>query len=165
MNVYTVSFFGHRNIDCFFDTEDKIDTIVRKLIREYEYVEFLVGRDGDFDQIAASVIRKAKMAVNDANNSLTWVMPYDKAEYKNNVQSFENYYDNIEVCEASSQSHPKAAILIRNKEMIDRSDLIVCYVDYTSGGAYQAIHYAEQKKKRIINLAVRDAIWDDFGIE
>ena len=37
--------------------------------------------------------------------------------------------------------------------MIDRADLIVVYVNHLSGGAYQAMQYAEKKGKRILNLA------------
>lgn len=165
MNIFTVSFIGHRNIDRFFDAESKVETVVRKLIRENEYVEFLVGRDGDFDQIAASTIRRAKAAIDDSNSSLTWVMPYSKAEYDSNAASFDNYYDNIEVCEASNRCHPKAAIQMRNRDMIDRSDLVICYVDHNSGGAYQTIHYAEQQGKHILNLATPNTLWDEYGIE
>ena len=43
LDVYTVSFFGHRQIDRFFETEEKVAALVRKLITEKEYVEFLIG--------------------------------------------------------------------------------------------------------------------------
>ena len=37
--------------------------------------------------------------------------------------------------------------------MIDRSDLVVDYVERKSGGAYRALEYAEKAKKEIINIA------------
>ena len=37
--------------------------------------------------------------------------------------------------------------------MVDRSDLVVFYVEHNSGGAYQTMRYAQEKEKRIINLA------------
>ena len=37
--------------------------------------------------------------------------------------------------------------------MVDRSDLVVCYVDHESGGAYKTIQYAEKREKKIINVA------------
>ena len=40
-------------IDNFPKVEDQVEKIVRHLIQEKQYVEFLVGRDGDFDQIVA----------------------------------------------------------------------------------------------------------------
>ena len=36
--------------------------------------------------------------------------------------------------------------------MIDRADLVVVYVKNESGGAYQALKYAEKNEKRIINI-------------
>lgn len=117
------------------------------------YVEFLVGRDGEFNQIVASAVRTVKRAVGDNNSALVWVMAYPKAEYTNNEEMFDDYYDEIEVCAASSQSHFKSAIQVRNRNMIDRSDLVVCLVERNSGGAYSALQYARKKDKQIINLA------------
>lgn len=60
MNIYTVCFFGHR----YIDEPDRIDLQVYKLIcdliRSKEYVDFLIGRDGDFDQLVSSAIIRAK---------------------------------------------------------------------------------------------------------
>ena len=69
------------------------------------------------------------------------------------MESFEAYYDEIEICEAASRSHPKNAIQIRNQQMVDRSDLVVFYVDHSSGGAYQTLRYAQRKNKALLNLA------------
>lgn len=80
-------------------------------------------------------------------------MPYMKAEYKHNQESFESYYDSIELCEQSAHAHPKAAIQIRNKAMIDRADLCVFYVDKSKGGAYKTLQYAEKAEVNFINLA------------
>ena len=147
-----MSFFGHRYIDNFYKIEEKLEEIIRKLIREHEYVDFLVGRDGDFDQIVSSTIKRIKRDVWDCNSSLIWVMPYLKAEYSNNQDNFEEYYDEIEVCYESSKAHPKSAIQIRNKYMVDRSDLIIFYVETTSGGAYQTMKYAERNGKLILKI-------------
>ena len=91
LDVYTVSFFGHRQIDRFFETEEKVAALVRKLITEKEYVEFLIGRDGEFDQIVASTVRRAKHNIRDDNCELIWVLAYPKAEYVNNADSFDEY--------------------------------------------------------------------------
>jgi len=80
-------------------------------------------------------------------------MPYAKAEYTNNIENFEKYYDFIEVCDESQMAHFKSAIQIRNRHMIDRADLVIFYVDHNSGGAYQSMKYAEKQGKKILNLA------------
>ena len=65
----------------------------------------------------------------------------------------QDFYDEIEISENASMSHFKSAMQIRNKEMVDRSDLVICYIERNSGGAYQTIEYAKKQNKRIINLA------------
>ena len=153
LEIFTVSFFGHRQIDRFFDAEEKVADIVERLIREKEYVEFLIGRDGDFDQIVSSTVRQAKRDIRDDNSELVWVLAYPKAEYANNADSFDEYYDRVEVCDEAARAHPKGAIQIRNRDMVDRSDLVVCYVDRQSGGAFQTMEYAKKTGKTVINLA------------
>lgn len=148
----TVCFFGHRRIDDWDVAEQKVYNFAGELIRRHEYVDFMVGREGDFDQIAAAAIRRAKQAVFDANSSLIWVQPYQRAEYLRDPAAYDCYYDRVELCEASESAHPKAAIQCRNRAMIDRSDLCVFYVEKASGGAWQTMQYAIRKHKQIINL-------------
>ena len=95
--VYTVSLFGHRYIENFRVAEKKVEDLIYKLIQEHEQVEFLVGRDGDFDQITTSVVLRAKHSYAENRCDVTWVMPYLKAEYTNNEEDFENYYDYVEI--------------------------------------------------------------------
>ena len=152
MNTYTVAFFGHRYLDNPFQIESRLDIIIEELIREDKYVEFLVGRDGEFDQLVSSAIRKAKRCYREDNNFLVLVLPYPKAEYLNNIKYFEEYYDEIEISQASAKAHFKGAMQIRNREMVDRADLIICCIDHESGGAYQTIQYAKKQNKEIINL-------------
>ena len=59
----------------------------------------------------------------------------------------------MEISYFAANSHPKAAIQIRNCEMVDRADLIICYVSNMKGGAYKTVQYAKLKGKEIINLA------------
>lgn len=150
---YTVSLFGHRIIEDYITVESKLYELLRIVMqKESGEVEFLVGRNGDFDLMAASVIRKLKKETGNDNAFLTLVLPYETAELRNNTESFENYYDSIEICEASANQNFKYAIVARNQDMVDRSDMVVVYVKNESGGAYQALKYAEKNQKRIINL-------------
>lgn len=150
---YTVSFFGHRIIPDFNQAEKKIEILIRNLLQQKEYVEFLVGRDGDFDQIVSSAIKRFRRRIRDDNSALVWVLPYPTAELRNNEKNFSAYYDAIEICSAAECSYPKRAYQIRNQQMVDRSDQVVFYVDHCSGGAYQTMRYAEKCRKPIINLA------------
>lgn len=51
LDTFTVSFFGHRYIDNYFTVEKKLEELIRGLLESKNYVEFLVDRDGEFDQM------------------------------------------------------------------------------------------------------------------
>lgn len=153
MNIYTVAFFGHRMIDNPFPVEQKLEKIIRELLQSKEYVEFLIGRDGDFDQLVSSTVRRSKRAIRDDNSSLVWVMPYETAEYRDNMEAFHNYYDEVEVCGVSANGHFKGAHQARNRDMVDRSNLVIFYVERKTSGAYQTMCYAKKHNKNIINIA------------
>ena len=156
MNTYTVSFFGHRQISQPFLVEERLEKIVSELIKTKEYVEFLVGRNGEFDIMAASVIRRTAKKLDYGNSALVLVLSYMTAEYRDSRQSFHEYYDEVEICAESAKAHFKAAIRTRNKSMVDRSDLVVCCVE-RSGGAHQTMRYAKQQEKLIMNIAAHTA--------
>ena len=121
---------------------------------KYDYVDFLIGRNGEFDIYISSLLRNIKKEYKN-NFSIILVLPYLTAEYKNNKNSFEKYYDEIQIYEKSLVSHFKASIKIRNCEMINKSDLIIFYVERKSGGAFDAIRYSNKNYKDIINIFER----------
>ena len=113
MDIYTVSFFGHREVERVAVIESKLDQLLHDLITQKQYVEFLVGRDGEFDLLAASAIRRAVKQYGCGNTSIILVLPYMKAEYLDNKQSYLSYYDEVEICSESSNAHYKSAIQLR----------------------------------------------------
>ena len=152
MEIFTVAFFGHRYLENIFEIERRLEEQIRLLINEHEYVDFLVGRNGEFDQLVSSTVRRTKRVYRDDNSSLVLMLPYATAEYLNNQESYEDCYDEVEVSFAASNAYPKAAIQLRNREMVDRANLILCCIDHKSGGAYKTIRYAEKQGKKVINL-------------
>ena len=153
MDIYTISFFGHRLVERASEIEVGLEILLHDLITQKQYVEFLVGRDGEFDLLAASAIRRAVNQYGCGNTSLILVLPYMKAEYRDNEQSYLDYYDEVEICADSSEVHYKSAIQVRNRSMVDRSDLVVCCIQHKSGGAYRTMQYAEKQGKQVRNLA------------
>lgn len=152
MNLFAVSFFGHRQVDDPFLIEQQLESIIRELLLTKEYVEFLVGRDGEFDQLVSSTVRRCKRTIRDDNSSLVLVLPYMTAEYRNNEESFHEYYDEIEICLESAEKHFKSAHQVRNRSMVDRSDLVIFCIEHNSGGAYQTMQYAKKADAKIMNL-------------
>ena len=152
MNQYTVSFFGHRVIEDPLRIEQRLEKLIRKLLKEKEYVEFLVGRDGEFDQIVSSTIRRCKRTVRDDNSSHVWVLPYPTADFRDNEDAYREYYDEIEICGTSAGCHFKGAYQARNGEMVARSDMVVFCIQHESGGAWQTMKYAKKQGISYINL-------------
>lgn len=57
---FTVSFFGHRYVEDFSEVERTVERILSELFQRNEMIELLVGKDGEFDQIVSSSIKRAK---------------------------------------------------------------------------------------------------------
>ena len=112
------------------------------------YVAFLIGRNGEFDEYAASVIKRAQKAVGKEKSDISLVLPYTVA----NIEYYEKYYDSIIIPESVYGAHPKSAITLKNRWMIDQSNLVIVYVERDRGGAYTAMKYAKKQNKDIINL-------------
>lgn len=130
------------------EIENRLDKLLYNLIMQYEYVDFLIGRDGDFDLLASAAIKRAIRSYGCGNTHFTLVLPYMKAEYRGNEQGYFDYYDEVEICSDSAEAHPKSAIQVRNRSIVDRSDLV-----NKSGGAYCTVQYAEKQGKKIVNIA------------
>ena len=152
MNSFTVSLFGHREIDDLRQLEVQLVPIIKQLIQTKPYVNFLIGRNGEFDEYAASVIKEVRKKVGKDNNDLILVLPYTVAD----IEYYEKYYDDIIIPESIHGTHPKFAITLKNRWMIEQSDLVLVYVERRKGGAYTAMKYAEKLNKKIVNLFIQD---------
>ena len=88
-----MTFSGHRHLNRSIFVEEKLYEIITEILDKYDYVDFLVGRNGDFDLLATSCIRKAKRHFRDDNNHLTLILPYKNRDFEKNKCSFETFYD------------------------------------------------------------------------
>jgi len=68
--------------------------------------------------------------------SWLWVLPYPTAEYRDYEADYAAYYDESEICPKSAVAHFKSAFQFRNRWMVDRSNLVICYVERQYGGAF-----------------------------
>ncbi len=151
--IYPVAFLGHIHIDNTDKIEEALFKHIRALVKENDYVEFIVGRHGDFDRCVSSVIGHVRKRLDYDNCIHSLVLPYATAEYFNNRKRLENCYDCISVYDnLTFETSPEASIQFRNIEVVDSADLIICYIEKRNGSAYKAVKYAEAKGKEIINL-------------
>lgn len=148
MKIYTVSFFGHRKLYDLRQIDERLSQLLKELIQTKTYIAFIIGRHGDFDEYAASVIKRVQKELGSDNNDLTLVIPYTVSD----IEFYEKYYDNVIILEPAEGVHPKRAITLRNRWMVEQSDLVIVNVKHSKGGAYTAMKYAEKNNKKIINL-------------
>ncbi len=145
MEIYRVSFIGHREVEDFFFVEQQVDSIVRELITTKYYVEFYVGRNGEFDILVASAIRRARHDLGERNSSLILVIPYSVAE----IESYEKYYDEVMYPPELYDVHYKSAITKRNEWLVENSNLLIAYVTHDNGGAAHCLKKAIECKIEI----------------
>ena len=112
-------------------------------------MEFYIGRNGEFDEFAASVIKRVRKDVDLSNTALILVLPYNSAK----IEDYEKYYDEITIPDVLWNLHPKGAIKKKNEWMVEQADLVIGYVEREEGGAYTALKYAKKLEKEVINLA------------
>jgi hypothetical protein len=147
MDVYRVSFFGHRILASTRQIEETVECMGKELIRTKDFVEFLVGRNGDYDILVASSVKRAQKAMGKQNSVLVLVLPYGVKDF----EYYREYYDDI-VIPITEKTHFKAAITKRNRWMVENSDLVIGFVQNQSGGAYAALKYASESGVETVNI-------------
>ena len=146
-DIYRVAMFGHRDFYGHRQLEERLIPILRDLIRQHKFIEIYMGRDGEFDTYAATIVKRVQRDYDDYHAiEFNLVLPYSKKD----MEDFEKYYDRVNI---PISAHPKLAITKRNEWMAEQSDLILCYIERESGGAYKAVQYAKKLGKEVINLA------------
>ena len=149
MFFYKIALFGHRDFSAHNVVERKLYPILCELVKTKPFIEVLLGRNGEFDIFAASLFKRVQNALGKENSAITLVLPYKHKD----IQYFEEYYDSIVIPEFLANSHPKGAILKRNKFIVEQCDLLICFVERRTGGAYSAMKYAQSLGKKVINIA------------
>ena len=154
MEIFTVSLFGHREIHDLKRIEEQLISMIKEIMQAKSYVAFLIGRNGEFDEYAASVIKRLQKDFGKERFDITLVLPYTVA----NLEYYEKYYDHIILPESVHGAHPKSAITLKNRWMIEQSDLVIVWVERENGGAHKAMKYAEKLNKRVVNLYTSEPV-------
>jgi uncharacterized phage-like protein YoqJ len=142
----TAMFIGHR--DCHGLDKAKLEAEIVKLI-EKGVTTFLSGGMGRFDMICEHIV--GRLQQNYPHIRLYVVMPYPTF-HPAHVEDAQC----LVLPEGLEKYHPKAAIVKRNRWMVERSAFAVCYVCYSWGGAAQTLQYAQ--KQGLTCIFVSDSI-------
>ena len=134
-------FIGHR------DTPPSIlpklrETVERHII-EYGVEEFVVGKYGSFDRLAAQAVREAKQCHPEIR--LTLLLPYyDPTKTFELPSGFDGslYPDGLE-------NVPRRAVIVRaNQYMVCRSDYLIAYDAGRIGNARKLLEYARHREAK-----------------
>lgn len=145
-----ISFFGHRKTDNRNEIQNKFISVIKHKITN-EPLIFLCGGYGEFDNLCAKTIKEMKK--NFKNIKSIYVTPYIGTKCEKRLKDIKDseLYDEI-IYPPLEKTPYRFAINKRNEYMIDNSDFIIFYVQYTWGGAYATMCYAKRKNKNFINL-------------
>jgi uncharacterized phage-like protein YoqJ len=143
------AFFGHRNTPISLNLEQKLEKTIRQLINDSVY-EFWCCNEGTFDHLSKIIMLRIKKDYPYIH--LCYISAYNPQNFpKLKKQTLEQDFEIIFPTKLTN-TPPQYAIPKRNQYIVDNTDYIIAYITNTKGGAYNAIKYAQTKKKKIIFL-------------
>ena len=135
-----VTFCGHAQISQSEKIEQWLYDVTQRLI-EQGATTFYLGGYGEFDRLAASVLRAQKK--HNPQIELVLVLAYL------NTGRDTSGYDSTVYPPLETVPH-RFAISHRNRWMVESADVVVAYVLHDWGGAATTLRCAKQRKKSII---------------
>lgn len=147
----TCSVFGHSTILITKELKNKLFETFENLIKQ-GCKNFYFGGLGEFDELCYKIVSELKLTykhikrifcLSDSRHLRIskrpkWLKPEDYEEFVYLNLQFDWWYKRI---------------YYRNCAMIDKSDIVIFYVEEReNSGAYKAFKYAKRIKKEIINL-------------
>ncbi len=145
------SFFGHK--DAPQSIYPQIKGSIEQLIIQRNIYSFMVGNNGRFDSMVLKALREMKEKYpHICYNVVLAYIPSDKNEHELYDPSETLIPDGIE-------ARPKRfAISYRNRWMVQKSNVVLCYITRSWGGAVQFVQYAQRQGKDIVNLSCQKEI-------
>lgn len=143
----TCFFIGHR--DAPESIYDRLLAAVERHITEYGVMDFVVGKYGNFDHLAARAVIEAKQL--HYGVKLTLLMPY----YHINAESLPASFDGSLFPDGLETVPKRAAILRANKYMIHHCDYLIAYDAGHIGNTRKLVAEAEKiESLHIVNIAL-----------
>ena len=145
------TFAGHGDYTYGKDTYQKMISCIKQLICEKNISEFWVGSYGSFDSLAIITVSDLKEIY--PHIKLRLVVPYMTSFIIKHKAKCEEMFDEVIIPDICEKIPKCAYIPLCNQYMVDKSDVLICFVKKESGGALKTFQYALKKNKEIINLA------------
>ena len=143
-----ICFFGHSEAYCSDEVRHRLVVLLSDLVNEGD-CEFWFGGYGRFDDMAYSC---ASHVTSSFEIKKIFVTPYITESYQKNQLEYKKYKYDCMIYPEIESVPLRFAISARNRWMVENADIVICYINHLSGGAYTAIKHAKKHCKRIINL-------------
>ena len=140
--------FGHRVM--LMDIEKPLREVLERLVAERSVSVFYTGGMGECDDLFARTVRSMKREC--PSLRLVLVMPYLTRRLNTDKAYYETLYDEILIPAELDDVHPKKAIGLRNRWMVNHSDFVVAALHRNTGGAAEAIRFAQAIERTIVHL-------------
>ncbi len=144
------AFSGHRILRKDFDGQ-LLFRVIENLIKT-GCENFLCGMARGFDLCAAECVIELKK---NYSVRLTACIPCaSQAENfpKKDKERYEKILQNCDEKVVLSENYYNGCMQIRNRYLVENSDVLVCYLRSDSGGTYYTVKYAESLDKKIVKL-------------
>ena len=149
-------FTGHREIpiDDMGGIREHLKREIERLYTENRVTVFYAGGATGFDALASEAVIECR-AVHPAIR-LVIVMPHKEqaslwsAEKKEQHEHIKSSADEV-ICLA--EHYCRGCMQRRNRYMVDRSSVCICYLAQDTGGTAYTVRYARKQGLSIINLA------------
>ncbi len=142
-----VTFCGHSRCLLTADELIALENHLTYIIEKEPFCTFYLGGYGNFDRVCFNVLTKLKQRYKNIKRVFItpYICNYDK------LKTLSKTYD--ETIYPPLENTPlRFAINKRNRWMIQNSNILICYVTNTFGGAYTTYKYAKTKNLKIINI-------------
>ena len=152
---YVVSFFGHDDVIDPPYIVHKIRKLAHQLIRFNEHTIFILKPDMCFDSLASHAIRKERHCLDLGSSEVIEIPPYKNHKFDHRTNFKLKPRDKSSRHKEYKVPHILSADEVRCRSIVDRSDMIICYVDDVVDIAARSVMYAytQTKKRELVNLA------------
>ncbi len=150
----TCCFTGHRKMDLPTSiVKKRLETIIKHLA-EHGVFYFCTGGALGFDTLAAEIVLKLKVLF--PRIQLILILPCKDQNQRWSITDTE-IYDTIkrqadQVLYACETYEP-GCMHQRNRQLVDRSQYCICYLERPTGGTAYTVKYARKKGLMVFNLS------------
>lgn len=150
-------FTGHRKLtETESEISGRLDALLGALYQR-GYRRFLTGGALGFDMLAAErvlALRKARPEV-----TLVIVMPcawQTRGWSEEQCRRYERIAVSADEIRVLAQHYYQGCMMVRNRHMVDRASVCVCYLNKLKGGTVSTVAYAARSGLTLLNLAMED---------